>query len=276
MRRAAVLLPHGLQTDGSWVRTAELRELNGYDEEEMIESWGRPAFARSMALLERALTLEGEAKSDRVHDVTGLTMGDVTALVLQLRRLTFGDVIQCVITCPSCTQEMSVDLAVGRLLLEPAREPATTCTVTADGHTVSLRPVTGEDLLRLRYRGDEMGSPEEVVKSCVVSCEPPLPEKMSDELLAKVGSALSELDPQADLVLDLTCPNCKHRFGAPFFPEDFFLREIDARRSQFEMEVHWLALNYHWSEEAILSLPISRRKRYVELINMTLSGESVG
>ena len=32
----------------------------------------------------------------------------------------------------------------------------------------------------------------------------------------------------------------------------------------------WLAFNYHWSEDAILSLPIKKRKRYIELINTTL------
>jgi hypothetical protein len=272
MRRAAVVLPHGLQAGGLWLRTAELRELNGSDEEQIVETRGMSPLARSMALLERVVTLGAEAKNDNNHAMTSLTMGDVTALALQVRKLTFGDVLQCVMACPSCAEEMSVDLALGRLLLDTASEPATTCTVSADGYTVILRPVTGDDLLGLGEVGNEMGTPERVVKSCVVNCDPPLPAKMSDELLAKLSSALCELDPQADLLLDLTCPSCKHRFEAPFFPEDFLLREIDARRSQLEMEVHWLAFNYGWSEKAILSLPISKRKRYVELINQTLSG----
>ena len=55
--------------------------------------------------------------------------------------------------------------------------------------------------------------------------------------------------------------------------EDFIFHEISAREQEFEQEVHWMAFNYHWSENTILSLPIKKRKRYVELINRTLSGE---
>jgi hypothetical protein len=135
--------------------------------------------------------------------------------------------------------------------------------------------VTSGDLERLRSISDGKSLEERLVRACVVNSDPRLPADIDADLIAGIGSKLSELDPQADIILDLTCPICSHRFQVPFFPEDFFLREFDARQSQFEGEVHWLAFNYHWSEEAILSLPMTKRKRYVELINRTLSGEGV-
>jgi hypothetical protein len=88
---------------------------------------------------------------------------------------------------------------------------------------------------------------------------------------ASAEHALKQADPLADIVLDLLCPECSHTFQAPFDPEAFFLTELAMRSAKLEQEVHWLAFHYHWSEDAILSLPASRRWRYINLINDTLS-----
>jgi len=31
-------------------------------------------------------------------------------------------------------------------------------------------------------------------------------------------------------------------------------------------DVHYLALHYHWSEDEIMSMTISKRKRYIEIL----------
>ena len=77
----------------------------------------------------------------------------------------------------------------------------------------------------------------------------------------------------SDILLTLICPSCNASFKIPFIVEDFFFKEIKSRKNNLEFEVHWLALNYHWSESEILSLPIPKRKRYVELVNNTIGGE---
>ena len=41
-----------------------------------------------------------------------------------------------------------------------------------------------------------------------------------------------------------------------------------------EYEVHIIAYVYHWEENTILSLPIKKRKRYVELINKQKEAEN--
>jgi hypothetical protein len=275
MRRATVLLPHGVQADGSWLRTAQLRELNGYDEEQLSEMRNASAFSRSKALLERVVDFVGNAAAGRLDLLAQLTVGDTVALILQTRRIMFGDYLHILITCPACGGEMASDLTVSQLLQPPLLEPKKTYQTRVEEFMLMLRPVTCADLERLRENNGGMSPREKLVRSCVISSQPQLPPEIEDDLLGRISSKLGELDPQADLVLDLACPNCKHRFQVPFFPEDFILREIDAREPQFEREVHWLAFNYHWSEDTILSLSMSKRKRYVELINATLSGDSV-
>ena len=112
------------------------------------------------------------------------------------------------------------------------------------------------------------------MRSCIISSEPQLQDKLNDDFLFQLSSKLEELDPQADVNLDLSCPDCKHQFQAPFDIEKYIFQEIIQAHDQLEREIHWIAFNYHWSEDSILSLPFMKRKRYVELINATLSGES--
>jgi hypothetical protein len=140
---------------------------------------------------------------------------------------------------------------------------------------LKIRAATAYDLQQLAEQRFEMRPSEKLIRSCIITSEPELVAEIDNDLYEKLSYRLAELDVQADLILMISCPNCNHKFQTPFFPEDFLLREIDVRQQQFEKEVHWLAFNYHWSEDEILSLPMSKRKRYVDLINRTLSGEGV-
>ncbi len=113
-----------------------------------------------------------------------------------------------------------------------------------------------------------------LLKSCVVNIDTIGHEKFLDEkFVSMINSTLSELDPLSDILLTLICPSCNTSFKIPLIVEDFFFKEIQSRIHNLEFEVHWLAFNYHWSESEILSLPIPKRKRYVELVNNTLVGE---
>jgi hypothetical protein len=276
MRRTTVAFMHGTLYKGNLLKKAELRELNGYDQELLLEHNSVSAIDQVKYLLANIVDFGKQIEQgEKEYLLNSLAIGDLAVLILELRRITFGDTLQCLITCPSCKENMSADIGLTQLLQKPNDfEPKDVYEVKVDDFTLKLRPVTGVDLSSV-IEYDEASAMVQLVTSCVLDSTPKLPEKLDDQLLAAISSKLNELDPQADILLDLTCPNCKYRFQAPFFPEDFFLREIDARKSQFEGEVHWIAFNYHWSEDEILALPLSKRKKYVDLINRTLSGENM-
>jgi hypothetical protein len=270
-------LPHGFSSDGSWARTATLRELNGYDELEFAEmdGLGSPA-ARTTALLSRVAGFgEAGGSKDGREIVRDLTVGDRVALMLQLRRLTLGDRIECTIACPACAEDMSLSLSAGNLLQPRSREARTEGEVRAGGLTLKVRPATGADVEALESATGESSLAEALVRSCIVSSDGPLPPHIPDDVVSAVSERLEEMDPQAETLLDMSCPTCGHRFKTPFLIEDFFAREIRARAPQVEKEVHWIAFNYHWSEADILSLPMRKRARYVDLINKTLAGETI-
>lgn len=273
---AIVALPHGLMVDGEFVRSARLRELNGYDEQEFGKPGG-PTIAAAITteLLDRVAVFgEGSSSEKYLKLARRLTIGDRVALLLHLRRLTFGDRIECIITCPACRDEMSVGLSVEGLLYRGGRGMPERDIRVGDV-LLRIHPITGADVEALAAIPEGMTPSEALVRSCIISADPSLPARLSDETIAGVSAMLEEMDPQADIVLDLSCPICGHRFKTPFFIDDFILREIAARGRLLEKDVHWIALNYHWSMDEILSLPLGKRSRYIDLINRSLSGETI-
>jgi hypothetical protein len=95
-----------------------------------------------------------------------------------------------------------------------------------------------------------------------------LPQAIKDALPAR----MAELDPQAEILLNLTCPKCDHAFVVPFDPGEYFYQELTRQGQSLFREVHFLAFHYHWSEAEILSMTSRRRRQYLEFLADDLSG----
>jgi hypothetical protein len=277
VERQTAFLPNGFLLNDTWVHQAEIRQLNGYDEQTLAQKVVPSSFFKTNLLLESVVTFgkSGE-KIDTREAVRRLTLGDRIALVLQIRRSYSGDKLQAVLQCPACKESLSIDISA-KSLLQPAslHSPETGYPLRFEGFNLMIRPATGADLEAIADEKSNLAQKELLVRLCVVFSEPPLPEKLSYQLIAAVGAKLRGIDSLADTVFKLTCPVCNQPFEAPLDVEDFFFREMTARLYQLEREIHWIAFNYHWSEDAILSLTVAKRKRYIELINGTIEGESI-
>jgi len=176
--------------------------------------------------------------------------------------------------CPACGEAMTLDLAVRDLLTPPAVQPAAEYPREVAGRRTVLRPVIGADLETLN--GTVSEGAEQLLRACVVSSEPPLPSApLPPEEFEALSEALANLDPQADVILDARCPSCGLVFPVPFDAWDMLGQALARRRGRIDEEVHALAFYYHWTEEAILALPLHRRRRYLELIAGALAGEGL-
>ena len=82
-----------------------------------------PPVTWTNALLSRCLTHLPPGEAVTSPRIAALTVGDREALLLHLRRLTFGDRMQCTLTCPQsdCGELMDFELNVSDLLQPPAR-----------------------------------------------------------------------------------------------------------------------------------------------------------
>jgi hypothetical protein len=279
---ADVEMPGGTRLEGSWRRDAVLRPLTGRDEAFLLEQASAltPA-ARTTATLARCLRRLGPISTVTSDIVGSLSVGDREALLLHLRRLTLGDTMSCMLKCPACGEKLDLALDISELLL-PSYPLA--CEV----HETQVR--TDDAVYRVRFRlpnGDDQersaalavsapdAAAELILRRCIHEIidqqtgEPAqaVPVAVADALAGK----MAELDPQAEILLDLVCADCGVSFQTPFDVADYFFQEIRGRDSDLHRDVHLLAFHYHWSERDILRLTRRKRLLYLELLSATLS-----
>lgn len=242
-----------------------------------------PIHSKAVMLLQRVTSFEGIAEADAGILLKKMSLGDRVSLLLNLRKLMKGDNISCTINCPKCGNAMSADISITKLLeTTSAKLENDYCELTDDhdgGLSFHVRPLTAEDQdLCLSKTLTTESLKQNLAKACIVQSESSLqlPASLSETLIEDIGSRLAEIDPLSDISLNLSCPECDHSFQASFDAEEYIMNEIGPRNyKELECDVHWLAFHYHWSEQEILSLSTTRRKRYIELVNTTLAGEAL-
>lgn len=98
-----VRLPGGYLSDtGEILYEAEVRELNGHDEEALAKS---PNMGRALlTILERGLVRIGSEKASK-QILDDLLMGDRESILLGIRCATFGNTVDISRQCPFCGQD---------------------------------------------------------------------------------------------------------------------------------------------------------------------------
>ena len=134
---------------------------------------------------------------------------------------------------------------------------------------LGLRPPTSNDLRALRSCGDVESARERLVELCVV--EPMRDGKaiVANALPANVVDAaaarMTEVDSQAEVLIDLSCPTCRASEQILFDIAAFFWSEIAACAKRLLREIHVLARAYCWSEADILAMSPRRREWYLTM-----------
>jgi hypothetical protein len=284
-----VQLPNGFSAEAAWHRAARLHPLVGRDETMLYDGATSVSPARrTTMLLTRCLDQLGPIAPVTEAAVRSLTVGDRNALLLHLRRLTLGDLLSCVVSCPSleCGEKLDLDLNVGDLL-QPSclHERCTHETLIDDTdqrYRVRFRLPVGEDQENVEplAREDLDAAARQLLRRCITSVEDAdggadLPD-VPDCVRNAVPGLMAELDPQAEITLRLTCPTCGCAFRVPFDTTGYVLRELTGREADLYREVHLLAFHYHWSESEIMSLTRKKRYLYLHILSDALTSRSVG
>ncbi len=270
-----ITLPRGLWLDGIRHREATLRSLNGDDEAFVLETDGSLLpVERTTALLARCLTHLGALSPVTTETVASLTAGDREALLLHLRRLTLGERLQCVLSCPDadCGERMDLDLRVSDLLVPPylhAQERyETTITENGDTYHVCFHLPTGahQEEAAALARSDPQAAVDLLLRRCVECVDDRAVEDLPPVVIEQLPTFMAELDSQAELMLELACPACDHAFSTLFDTAAYFFQELDNRAEHLYGEVHLLAFHYHWSEAEIMGMTLGKRHLYLDLL----------
>jgi hypothetical protein len=275
-----VAIPHGVKRDGVLARELRLRQVAGDDQAFLLDAAATLApDERANVLLERCLD-----EDDAAALVSSLVAGDREALLLQLRGLSLGESLDCVLTCPApgCGERMELELRIADLLVDAYPDVRATYEIAlnAEGppRVAWFRLPTVADLRAATAAGtgDTEAVVTDLLRRCVTIVVDGQDVIAGDQLDAGarhlIATAMAERDPQAEIELDLACPSCGTPFSVIFDTPAFLLQELDARAARLLEEVHALAFHYHWSEREIMAMAPTRRERYLTLLADTLRG----
>jgi hypothetical protein len=276
MDAEAITLPGGFERDETWQRIVWLRPLTGRDELLIADPPGPGGqAARVTALLARTMLVDYDGPAVGPDHARALTIGDREAALLHLRRITLDDGMSCVLTCPGCHAKLDLDVRASDLLLPPyphaQRRHRTTIENRGETFEVSFRLPTGDDQERVAALAahDPIAAATTVLDRCideVVEANGRRVDTWPDALGEHVARVMAELDPQAEVELDATCPACAEQFVVPFDTAQFLVHELALPDRDVCREVHQLARRYHWAESEILGMTRRRRRRYLELL----------
>lgn len=219
----------------------------------LLDIWeagaAQPPLARVLALLAPLFPETAVAE---------LPVGARDALLLLVREWLFGAQMECIAVCPACTARLEFSLATTALR---ALAPATAVQqLDVGGQQLAFRLPASADLLALP---PGPAATRRLIERCLVDA----PAMLSDEALAAVATAMAAADPLLDLRIELACPDCGHRWAAPFDIAGFVWQELDRWARRLLRDVHTLARAYGWSEREILALSSQRRALYLQMVN---------
>lgn len=221
---------------------------------------------------ERALILleTGNPELTR-EDLLRSSIGQRDARLLDLREQTFGPVLEAYAECPACRVRLEFSLATADIRVTSAAPPTDEALDLVVGDvTISYRLPNSADALAAAGEPDAASARQCLLDRCVLRASrdgaPISAAGLPEELVAAVGGAMAERDPQAEEVLDLVCPACGERWQALFEISEFLSQEVARQARRLLREVDALARAYGWGEREILALSPGRRQAYLELV----------
>lgn len=202
----------------------------------------------------------------RAYDWHLAPLVDLDVALLVLRRLLHGDIIRTDARCRAegCGAAVDIAFRISEYLAHHA--PSSASDVLWDAQPGWFRFTDGGPRFRPPRVADIIDAattPDPALALAARCVNPPTPDRSA---LARVAEALEVLAPNLYGELSGRCPECDAAVHVRFDPVTFVLREMRAQAVDVFDDVNALAGRYHWSEEQILQLPGSRRRRYVSQI----------
>jgi hypothetical protein len=265
--------------DGDLVTQARVRPLNGDDEEWLAAQPATLATAVvTTGLLARAVVRLGPLAPPPVDALLDLPVADRDVLLLSIRRVTYGDGFDVVLSCPSCGEPMDVSFAASDIPTQP--RPTLTSPVVRDlvdgtgaTVTVTLRPPTGRDqeAVARAAREDTVQPVEILLRRCLLGVDGGPGGAAGWDLLSPdareaFAAAVDEVSAAVELALDLTCPECGKDVEADLDLGAYLLGEFTLPAGTVLRDLHLLAAAYHWPERDIMRLPSPRRRALAALV----------
>ncbi|HEV3468488.1 MAG TPA: hypothetical protein VG148_04150 [Pyrinomonadaceae bacterium] len=221
---------------------------------------------RAVALLAAAFPEKGR------EELWRLSLGRRNAHLLGARERHFGPALEAFSECVACGAPLEFTLGVGALRAAGSEGGADAeLRLEAEGYAVRFRLLDSLDVRAAASCPDAAAARRLLADRCVLEAsrggEAVTAAELPDALVGLLAARLAECDPQAEALVDLSCPACGAEWQLPFDIASFFYEELSAQARRLLREVHALARAYAWREADILAMSARRRRYYLELLD---------
>jgi hypothetical protein len=222
--------------------------------------------------LDRALTLLKAACPEMAPDaIAKLSIGIRDAALLLLREITFGQQLNCFADCPKCGERLEATLNITDLRVIDLTQPQQQeFLYTFDDLSVQFRLPNSWDLASIVGYQDVEAARVHLGKQCFMGANrggsAVAYSQLSADILTRFATQIGACDPQAEILLDMTCPACGHEWQLLFDIVTFLWAEIGAEAKRLLRDVHILARFYGWREADILAMSSMRRHIYLAMV----------
>jgi hypothetical protein len=237
---------------------------------ELLDLWEQ---GLNRSALEHALILLAAARPDlEPAEAARLSIGERDRELLLLRQRLFGARLVNTAVCPKCSERTEWENSVDELTAEfpPSRQISGEHELSVNGYQVQFRLPTSMDLARVEPEQDPRSAVATLLEGCVSRAlhngEPCAVGELPEAVVQALGQRIESLDPQADITIQLTCPNCAHEWPLVFDAGRFLWAEISDWAERMLLAVHELATAYHWPQADILALSPIRRQLYLGMV----------
>jgi hypothetical protein len=237
-------------------RLASWRPPTGFDDLALAESEpglaGAVAYATATAVDESSLPL----------DASDLPIGDLDRLVAARRQALLGDSLVAEGRCAVCDTAIDVHFSLGEYESHMRPRRARGVTFTGDGwwhhdrHDVSFRAPTARDVIAAVAETDPRDA---VVQRCCRGAA-------TGAAVRAVEHALTALAPTLRSEVVGRCPECGDTGTMGVDVRELCMEELRFVAAAVFDDVHLLACSYGWTEDDILRLPSTRRRRYADML----------
>jgi len=223
--------------------------------------------------VERAITILDVAYTQSpIGVLASLSIGRRNAYLLAARTQTFGANLSCVADCPACQERLEYTLDISAMQAMAGTEVINQEYLQAiQGYELRFRLPNSLDLAAIAVCQDVAAARKLLVQRCVVQAcsegEEVAMEALPDTLVSELAVEMTRHDALAEMLIDLTCPQCHHGWQVVLDIGAFFWGEICAEAKRLLREVHTLAQAYGWCEVDILSMSAARRQSYLEMVS---------
>ena len=247
--------------------------MKALSEAEILKIW---EIGMTQHPVDRALTILRLVFPDHSHrELASLSIGQRDRYLLSVHEQTFGDHLDGYTDCPQCSERLEFTCSTQDLQLSPNLQEISpnlqenTLTILLGSLEMHYRLPNSQDLAMLVSSNSLETAYELLVDQCLLKAKRADVEITTDELTIEekdhLAEAIAQADPQAEILLDFSCPACRNSWQELFDIVSFLWAEISSQAQRLLREVHLLALAYGWSEREILALSPTRRRVYLEL-----------